>query len=204
MSWASLHRESEESAVAAHEALRRGERARARELFAQAATAEMRAFESTGPDKLRTLGVTGVSAVALWYKAGQLDEAEQFAHRAAAQVGMPAFAMAELRELLQAIWNERAQQEAGRGRRAANGAVRRRLGPVMSERVMRRRPPLWLIRVMSCVLAGIIRLARVSPRLGQGAAVATLILARLIGGAALTDCASWNAKARVERPGRAS
>jgi len=113
MSWASLHRESEESAVAAHEALRRGEVARARELFAQAATAEMRAFESAGVDKPRTLGVTGVSAVALWYKAGQLEEAEQFAHRAAAQVTMPAFAMAELRELLQAIWNERAQQEAG-------------------------------------------------------------------------------------------
>lgn len=79
----------------------------------QAATAEMRAFESIGADKPRTLGVTGVSAVSLWYKAGRLDEAEQLAHRAAAIGAMPAFAVGELRTLLQAIWNEQAQKEAG-------------------------------------------------------------------------------------------
>jgi len=79
----------------------------------QAATAEMRAFESIGADKPRTLGVTGVSAVSLWYKAGRLDEADQLAHRAAAIGAMPAFAVGELRTLLQAIWNEQAQKEAG-------------------------------------------------------------------------------------------
>jgi hypothetical protein len=100
-------------AAAAHEALRRGDHARAKDLFEQASAAEMRAFESVGVDKPRTLGVTSVSAVALWYKAGRLHEAEQLAHRAAAIGAMPAFAVGELRTLLQAIWNERAQKDAG-------------------------------------------------------------------------------------------
>jgi hypothetical protein len=113
MSWSSLHRESENLAAMAHEALQRGESARAQDLFVQAATAEMRAFESVGGDKPRTLGVTGVSAVSLWYKAGRLDQAEQLAHRAAAIAAMPSFAVGELRTLLQAIWNEQAQKEAG-------------------------------------------------------------------------------------------
>jgi uncharacterized protein GlcG (DUF336 family) len=113
MNWSSLHRESEHLAAEAHEALRRGEPALAQDLFVQAATAEMRAFESVGADKARTLGVTGVSAASLWYKAGRLDEAEQCAHRAAANAAMPAFAVGELRSLLQAIWNEQAQKEAG-------------------------------------------------------------------------------------------
>jgi hypothetical protein len=113
MNWSSLHRESENLAADAQEALQRGESARAEDLFVQAATAEMRAFESIGPDKPRTLSVTGVSAVSLWYKAGRLDEAEQLAHRAAAIGAIPAFAVAELRTLLQTIWNEHAQKEAG-------------------------------------------------------------------------------------------
>jgi hypothetical protein len=46
-------------------------------------------------------------------KAGDLREAERLAHVAAANQALPAFAADELRALLQAIWNEDAQREAG-------------------------------------------------------------------------------------------
>lgn len=107
------HMESEKLASAAHEAMRRGESDLAKALFAQAAEAEAAAFKKVSTDKPRTLGIIAVSASALWYKAGELDSAEQFAHRAAAHPNLPTFAMKELRELLQAIWNEQAQREAG-------------------------------------------------------------------------------------------
>ena len=86
---------------------------RAAILFEQAARAEVLALASLGQDKPRTLGVTAVSAAALWYKSGKLEEAEQVAHRASVMGGMPGFALDELRRLLQAIWNEQAQKSAG-------------------------------------------------------------------------------------------
>lgn len=113
MSWSLLHRESETLATAAHEALQRGDSRRAVELFEQAAGAETRALESVSLDRPRTLAVTAISAVALWYKAGKLEEAAQLAHRISSTRGMPAFAIDELRGLLQAVWNEQAQRKAG-------------------------------------------------------------------------------------------
>jgi hypothetical protein len=113
MNWSFEHRESERLAAAAHDTLRHRFAEQAQALYGQAADAEVRALNHVGPDKPRTLGVTAVSAVSLLYKAGNLDEAEQLAYRAAANNDMPAFALAELRALLQAIWNERAQAEAG-------------------------------------------------------------------------------------------
>lgn len=112
MTWSSMHRQSEELAMAAHDALQAGKSARARGLFAQAAAAEALAFDSIGADKGRTLGITAVSAVSLWYKAGRLAEAEHLAHRALAAGPMPEFATAELRALLQMIWNEQTPQES--------------------------------------------------------------------------------------------
>jgi hypothetical protein len=113
MNWSSYHRDSENLAVAAHEALQRGDAARAQALFADASNAEIRAFESVGTEKPRTLGIIAVSAVSLLYKAGRLDEAAELAHRAAANRALPAFAATELRILLQTIWNEQAQEKAG-------------------------------------------------------------------------------------------
>jgi len=113
VSWASLHRESEGLAAEAHGALRLGDANRARELFAAAARKEAMAFAEIGLTRPRTLGAIAVSAVSLWYKAGALAEAEQLAHRAATTEGIPPFAKAELNELLQAVWNEQAQNEAG-------------------------------------------------------------------------------------------
>jgi hypothetical protein len=112
MSWSSAHRESERLAATAHETLRHGDTRRAQDLFAQAAMAELRAYDFIGDDKPRTLGITAVSAVSLLRKAGRLEEATQLAHRAAASDAMPCFALAELQALLQTIWREQAQTEA--------------------------------------------------------------------------------------------
>jgi hypothetical protein len=113
MTWAEHHSRSELFAGEAHEALMRGDLERAQALFGKAAEAEAAALHDLPDGKPRTLGITAVSATALWYKGGELEAAEQVAHAAAARSGMPAFAQAQLRELLQAIWNEQAQREAG-------------------------------------------------------------------------------------------
>lgn len=105
--------DSEEMASAAHDALRRGEADVAKQLFKRAAAAEALAFEAVPDDRPRTLGILAVSATALWFKAGELEAAEDIAHVAFGRGVLPAFARKELRELLQAIWNEQAQREAG-------------------------------------------------------------------------------------------
>lgn len=113
MSWAVHHRESERLASEADAALRLGDRAAAKSLYTKSAVQEAAALSYVGADKPRTLGITAVSVAALWYHAGELSEAERAAHGALMMAGMPAFAIVELRTLLQSIWNEAAQQEAG-------------------------------------------------------------------------------------------
>lgn len=113
MSLAIHHRESERLASEAEAAMRLGHRDVAHELFRQSARSEERALAVVGTDKPRTLGVTAVSAAALWYHAGELQEASRVAHSASTLAGLPAFAATELRMLLQAIWNDAAQKEAG-------------------------------------------------------------------------------------------
>jgi len=113
MSWSDLHGESERLAEAAHDAMRSGHIDEASNLFAQAAMAEADALASLTSDKPRTYGITAVSAVALWYKAGELAQAEHFAHKVASTSFLPAFAVDQIRSLLQSIWNQQAQREAG-------------------------------------------------------------------------------------------
>jgi hypothetical protein len=113
MSWSDLHSQSEQLAEAAHLAGVAGDAQRATELFSQAARAEASALLELSSDKPRTYGITAVSAVALWYKAGELNEAEHLAHTAAAVSFLPPFAADQLRSLLQSIWNELVQREAG-------------------------------------------------------------------------------------------
>ena len=113
MSWQVHHRESELLASEADVALRLGDREAAKHLYGKAAVAEAKALNFLSGDKSRTLGITAVSAAALWYHAGSLREAERAAHAALTLTGLPAFAIGELRTLLQSIWNEVAQQAAG-------------------------------------------------------------------------------------------
>lgn len=86
----------------------------AAELFQRAAEAEQKALDAIEQNKPRTIGITATSAVALSYKAGKLETAAQLAHRAFAIKTLPPFALRDLRELLQTIWNEQAQREARR------------------------------------------------------------------------------------------
>jgi hypothetical protein len=114
MTWADHHKKSEAAAAAAHQARRLGNDEKARFLFAIAAANELAALDYISADKKpRTFGITAVSVVALSYKAGQLQQAERIAHLILSNPALPAFAVDQLRELLQTIWNEQAQAAAG-------------------------------------------------------------------------------------------
>lgn len=106
MSWLEHHSQSEEYASLAEVAKREGEFVRSRELYRLAAECEARALENLDVTKTRTLGITVVSAVALWFKAEEFGMAERLAYRWLATDFLPPFAVQELRELLQAIWRE--------------------------------------------------------------------------------------------------
>lgn len=114
MTWLDHHKASEATASAAHDAKRDGKAESAKLLFAKAAAEEIVALEFVkAEEKPRTFGITAVSAVALSYKAGELVQAERLAHTILADQALPAFAVDQLRGLLQTIWNEQAQASAG-------------------------------------------------------------------------------------------
>ena len=71
MSWNEHHSESEKLASEAELVSRSGNRQEAEQLYAEAAAAEARALADLTPEKQRTIGITAISAVALWYKAGR-------------------------------------------------------------------------------------------------------------------------------------
>lgn len=112
MSWLEFHKASELLAIEAEGAFRAGNAPRAAVLYAQAADHEQRALETVDPTKVRTKGITAVSAVSLWYKAAAYDRAEQLAYGALADPLMPSFAKSDLRNLLQAIWTEDSKKAA--------------------------------------------------------------------------------------------
>lgn len=113
MTWVELHTESERLAIEAQLALRARSTGQAIDLYGQAAEAERRALDQIDVSKVRTRGVTAVSAVALWFKAGEYEHAEQLAHLMLADSHMPDFAREDLRDLVQAIWTESSKKKAG-------------------------------------------------------------------------------------------
>lgn len=62
MSWAEHHRKSEELAVSAEDASRKGQHSEAQALYIAAAKAESDALAALDPAKTRTVGITAVSA----------------------------------------------------------------------------------------------------------------------------------------------
>lgn len=112
MSWAEFHRQSEQLASEADTAVRLGDRDRATELYARAAEAETRALSELDPAKTRTLGISTVSATALWYKAHRFDEAQAIAYQWLATGQLPLFAQEQLKNLLQSIWSEIVRERA--------------------------------------------------------------------------------------------
>lgn len=115
MSWLEYHRKSEELAAEAELAARAGDASTARGLYARAAEAEEKATADADPTKLRTVGISAVSAVSLYYKAARLDSAERLACRWLGESSLPGFAAEQIRELLRFIWSEDVRQRANVG-----------------------------------------------------------------------------------------
>ena len=112
MSWIEHHQVSERLALQAQAALRKGQRQQAQELYAHAAEAEQSALADLDPKKTRTLGVSSVGAVSLYYKAAMFERAEHAACRWLRVDSLPAFAKDQLRILLQSIWSEQTRNTA--------------------------------------------------------------------------------------------
>ncbi|MFN7921315.1 MAG: hypothetical protein U0Q16_14535 [Bryobacteraceae bacterium] len=110
--WTEFHKASEAAAIQAELIARGGAGAGAATHYAEAARLEQQALGLVDPAKVRTKGITAVSAVALWYKAGEYDRAEALAFATLADPSLPQFARKDLRDLVQAIWTESSKREA--------------------------------------------------------------------------------------------
>jgi hypothetical protein len=100
MSWAEHHKQSESYANEADTALIGGAAQKAAKLYGLAAEAEALALEALDPKKIRTLGITAVSAAALWHKAGDFQQSKQFAERCLTHNALPSFAIDQLKQLV--------------------------------------------------------------------------------------------------------
>lgn len=113
MSWIMHHSQSEEFASQAEIALRSGNKDRAIELFRMAAEQESFALSYLSLDKVRTLGITAVSAASLWFKAGEFRQVERIIYQWLARDILPEFATLQLQSILQAAWNEQLFRQSG-------------------------------------------------------------------------------------------
>lgn len=107
MSWIEHHKISESLASQAQAALDEGRRDDALALFARAARAEDQAIKNLSTSKKRTLAVSAVSAVSLYYKAAEFELANDTAVRWLNSDLLPRFAKEQLRRLCQAIRAEK-------------------------------------------------------------------------------------------------
>lgn len=105
------HTESSNYAGLAEIALKDNEPQRAIELYRLAAEKEVDSLKFLDLNKVRTLGVTVVSAVSLYYKANEFEKAEHLSHQYLANENLPSFAVDQLKDLLQTIWNEKILHE---------------------------------------------------------------------------------------------
>ena len=112
MTWADFHKQSEELASRAMLARQAGKFDEAVALYAQAAASEEQALHEVDTAKVRTRGITAVSAVSLWFKAHEYRRAEQLAFSVMSSGDLPEFAYSDLRTLVQAIWTEGSKRQA--------------------------------------------------------------------------------------------
>jgi hypothetical protein len=103
MSWQEHHRQSSQFASQAQVLKWQGEVETAKQYYALAAAAEAQALTALEPSKARTLGITAVSAVALWFKAQEFPKAKQLAYQWLASQQLPTFAVIQLEEILKEI-----------------------------------------------------------------------------------------------------
>jgi hypothetical protein len=107
------HTRSEGYASQAEELRRQLESDRAAELYRFAAEAEANALDNLDPSKTRTIGITAVSAVSLYFKAQEFWQARKLAHKWLATDLLPLFAVEELEDLLQVIRFEESRVKSG-------------------------------------------------------------------------------------------
>jgi hypothetical protein len=112
VTWIQHHTTSERLAADAEVAARRSDVALAQDLYRQAGEAEEQALADLEPAKSRTLGISAVSAVSLYYKAAQFQTSERVAYRWLASEYLPSFAAEQLRGLLQSVWSEQIRLRA--------------------------------------------------------------------------------------------
>ena len=107
MSWVEHHKRSERLASDAQVALFKDRRTEALELYAQAADAEDKALADLDRSKVRTVGISAVSAASLYYKAGDLERAWKIADEWLRWPTLPDFAKDQLRNLQRSIPKDR-------------------------------------------------------------------------------------------------
>jgi hypothetical protein len=103
MSWKEHHDRSMEFASQAQVLVWRGELEAAKPYYAMAAEAKVEALVALEPEKLKTLGITVVSAVALWFKAGELGKAKMLVYEWLASGRLVGFAIVQVEEILREI-----------------------------------------------------------------------------------------------------
>jgi hypothetical protein len=103
MTWLEHHRKSEIFASQAQVSKWQGDLDAAKGYYAIAAEAEAQAVAALEPGKERTLGITVVSAVALWFKAQEFSKAKMLAYEWLASGQLPGFAIAQVEEILKEI-----------------------------------------------------------------------------------------------------
>lgn len=102
MTWVEYHKKSEQFAGEAEAAEYRGDADHAHELYRQAAELEEKALGVLDRQKVKTLGITAVSAAALWFKAGQSEQSRRIAEEWLASGTLPDFAVIQLMKMISA------------------------------------------------------------------------------------------------------
>lgn len=113
MTWDKHHSQSELLAAEAAQAAKEMDYSSAEKLYERAAIEETEALNFVPEEKPKTRGITAISAVALWYKAGNLSKAESLAYQLLAADPMPAFAKNHIKDLIQTIWSAQSAESAG-------------------------------------------------------------------------------------------
>ena len=103
MSWVEHHKRSERLASEAQVALFQNRKTDALKLYAQAADAEDKALADLDRSKVRTVGISAVSAASLYCKAGNLERAGEVAAEWLRWPTLPDFAKDQLRSLQRSI-----------------------------------------------------------------------------------------------------
>ena len=113
MSWLDSHSKSEKLARLAEQEARQNKLSDAIQLYCNAASWEEEALNFLDGSKSRTIGITAVSAVSLWFKGQQFQKAKVLAYKYLGTGSLPYFAVDQLEELLQIIQIEESIKRSG-------------------------------------------------------------------------------------------